>query len=200
MSVQDSITYGAYHISNNRVEYTPQKKCNFLLVVNDVDDLPRVGADLLNTLTSADIIADGQQQLILGIRTCDVPYFTQNTINISRGNSTIKFAGKPTFNEISIDFYDYIGSNIKDTLLAWQNLSYNTKFDYAGLARSYKKDCQLLQLTPTADIVRYWDIKGAWLSSVQPQNFDMTSDGEQTINATMQYDWAEMHLPDDITL
>lgn len=200
MSVQDSITYGAYHISNNRVEYTPQKKCNFLLVVNDVDDLPRVGADLLNTLTSADIIADGQQQLILGIRTCDVPYFTQNPINISRGNSTIKFAGKPTFNDINIEFYDYIGSNVKDTLLAWQNLSYNTKFDYAGLARSYKKDCQLLQLTSTADIVRYWDIKGAWLSSVQPQNFDMTSDAEQTVSATLSYDWAEMHLPDDITL
>ena len=200
MSVQDSITYGAYHISNNRVEYTPQKKCNFLLVVNDVDDLPRVGADLLNTLTSTDIIADGQQQLILGIRNCDVPYFTQNTINISRGNSTIKFAGKPSFNDINIEFYDYIGSNVKDTLLAWQNLSYNTKFDYTGLARSYKKDCQLLQLTPTADIVRYWDIKGAWLSSVQPQNFDMTSDAEQTVSATLSYDWAEMHLPDDITL
>lgn len=203
MAVNDSITKGAYHISNNTVEYNPQRKNNFTLVVQGLTNLPRVGSidSSIGTLTDDDIIANGQEQIILALRTCDVPQVTQNAININRGNSTIKFAGKPSFNSLNFEAYDYIGSDVKDTLLAWQNQSYNTKYDYVGNAWGYKKDCQLFQLTPTGDIVRYWDIKGAWLSSVQPGNFSVDSGDEaQTVSATLEYDWAEMRLPDDASL
>ena len=189
MPISDSITKGAYHISNNTVEYNPQRKNNFTLIIQGLDNLPRVGSvdSSLGDLGEADII-----------RTGDVPQFTQSPINVNRGNSTIKFPGKPSFNDINIEAYDYIGSNVKDTLLAWQNLCWNSKYDYVGNAWSYKKDCQLLQLTPTGDIVRYWDIKGAWIQSVQPGNFSVDDgDAAQTVSATITYDWAEMHLPDD---
>ena len=200
MPVSTSITKGAYHISNNTVEYNPQRKNNFTLIIQGLDNLPRVGSvdSSLGDLGEADIIRDGQEQIVLALRTCDVPQFTQNSINVNRGNSTIKFPGKPSFNDINIEAYDYIGSNVKDTLLAWQNLCWNSKYDYVGNAWSYKKDCQLLQLTPTGDIVRYWDIKGAWIQSVQPGNFSVDDgDTAQTVSATITYDWAEMHLPDD---
>lgn len=200
MPVSDSITKGAYHISNNAVEYNPQRKNNFTLIIQGLDNLPRVGSvdSSLGDLGEADIIRDGQEQIVLALRTCDVPQFTQSPINVNRGNSTIKFPGKPSFNDINIEAYDYIGSNVKDTLLAWQNLCWNSKYDYVGNAWSYKKDCQLLQLTPTGDIVRYWDIKGAWIQSVQPGNFSVDDgDAAQTVSATITYDWAEMHLPDD---
>lgn len=200
MPVSDSITKGAYHISNNTVEYNPQRKNNFTLIIQGLDNLPRVGSvdSSLGDLGEADIIRDGQEQIVLALRNCDVPQFTQNPINVNRGNSTIKFPGKPSFNDINIEAYDYIGSNVKDTLLAWQNLCWNSKYDYVGNAWSYKKDCQLLQLTPTGDIVRYWDIKGAWIQSVQPGNFSVDDgDTAQTVSATITYDWAEIHLPDD---
>ena len=203
MPVSDSITKGAYHISNNTVEYNPQRKNNFTLIIQGLDNLPRVGSvdSSLGDLGEADIIRDGQEQIVLALRTCDVPQFTQSPINVNRGNSTIKFPGKPSFNDINIEAYDYIGSNVKDTLLAWQNLCWNSKYDYVGNAWGYKLDCQLFQLTPTGDIVRYWDIKGAWLSSVQPGNFSVDSGDEaQTVSATLEYDWAEMRLPDDASL
>lgn len=200
MSVQDSITRGAYHISNNTVEYNPQRKNNFTLIVNGLNNLPRVGSvdSSLGDLGVNDYIEDGQSQLILALRTCDTPQVTQNPIPINRGNSTIKFAGKPSFNDINIEAYDFIGSNVKDTLLAWQNLSYNTKYDYVGNAWSYKKDCQLLQLDPVGNLIRYWEIKGAWLQSVTPGNFSVDDgDTAQTVSATISYDWAELHLPDE---
>ena len=200
MAVKDSITRGAYHISNNTVEYNPQRKNNFTLVIQGLNNIPRVGSvdSSLGDLGETDIISNGQEQVIIALKSCDTPSFTQGSIEINRGNSTIKFAGKPTFNDINIEAYDYIGSNVKDTLLAWQNQSYNSKYDYVGGAWGYKKDCQLLQLTPTGDLVRYWDIKGAWVSSVEPGNFSMDSgDDAQTVSATIKYDWAEMKLPDD---
>ena len=200
MSVQDSITRGAYHISNNTVEYNPQRKNNFTLIVNNLNNLPRVGSvdSSLWDLVVNDYIKDGQNQLILALKTCDTPQVTQNPITINRGNSTIKFAGKPSFNDINIEAYDFIGSNVKDTLLAWQNLSYNTKYDYVGNAWSYKKDCQLLQLDPVGNLIRYWEIKGAWLQSVTPGNFSVDDgDTAQTVSATISYDWAELHLPDE---
>ena len=200
MSVQDSITRGAYHISNNTVEYNPQRKNNFTLIVNGLNNLPRVGSvdSSLGDLGVNDYIEDGQNQLILALKSSDTPQITQNPITINRGNSTIKFAGKPSFNDINIEAYDFIGSNVKDTLLAWQNLSYNTKYDYVGNAWSYKKDCQLLQLDPVGNLIRYWEIKGAWLQSVTPGNFSVDDgDTAQTVGATISYDWAELHLPDE---
>ena len=200
MSVQDSITRGAYHISNNTVEYNPKRKNNFTLIVNGLNNLPRVGSvdSSLGDLGVNDYIEDGQNQLILALKSSDTPQITQNPITINRGNSTIKFAGKPSFNDINIEAYDFIGSNVKDTLLAWQNLSYNTKYDYVGNAWSYKKDCQLLQLDPVGNLIRYWEIKGAWLQSVTPGNFSVDDgDTAQTVSATISYDWAELHLPDE---
>lgn len=203
MSVQESFKYGAYHISNNAHEYNPQRKNNFTLVVNGLANIPRVGSvdSSLGDLGPVDLIANGQEQLILGLLSTDTPQISQNPIEINRGNSTIKFPGKPTFNTLNMTFYDYIGSDVKDTLMAWQNLSYNLKYDYVGNASSYKKDCQLLQLTPDGTLVRYWEIKGAWLQNVTPGDFNMNSGDEaQTVNAELCYDWAQLHLPDDYTL
>lgn len=191
--------YGAYHIANNKVEYNPQRKNNFMLVVTGLGDLPRVGSDL-DTTNPEDIIENGQEEIILSLKSCDTPNISLNKLEVNRQNSTIKFAGKPSFNDLNLEVYDYIGSNIKDTLLAWQNLSYNSKFDFMGGARKYKKDCQLLQLTPDGELVRYWEIQGAWLSGVNPGGFSMDDDGAQTISATLVYDWAELHMPDDYNI
>lgn len=199
MARENSFNRGAYHIANNKVEYNPQRKDNFTLVVTGIDDLLRVGSRDGST-DSKDKMTDGQEEIMLTLKSCGTPQFSQGEITVNRGNSVIKFAGKPTFADISFSAYDYIGSHIKDILLAWQQLSYNSKYDYVGNARSYKKNCQLLQLTPDGTLVRYWDIKGAWLKDVKPGDFDCTSDDAQTVDATLVYDWAELRMPDDYTV
>ena len=190
--------YSAFHIAQNKVELNPQRKSNFALQIDFDDDLLRVGVNE-DTTDEADIIASdyAQNQILLTLKSCSVPTVSLGQITINRGNSNIKFAGKPTFDSISFEAYDYIGSNIKDTLLAWQNQAYNSKYDYIGNAKSYKKHCQLMQLTPNGTLVRYWDIDGAWPMQVEPGDYDATSDGEQTVSCTLSIDWAEMHTPDD---
>lgn len=199
MARENSFSRGAYHIANNKVEYNPQRKDNFTLVIMDIDDLLRVGSRDAST-DAKDIITGGQEQIMLALKSCSTPKVSQGEITVNRGNSVIKFAGKPTFEDMTISAYDYIGSNVKDVLLAWQQLSYNSKYDYIGNAGNYKKNCQLLQLTPDGELVRYWDIKGAWLKGVTPGDFDYTQDDIQTVDATIAIDWAEMRLPDDYTI
>lgn len=199
MARENSLSRGAYHIANNKTEYNPQRKDNFTLVVNGIDNLLRVGSRDAST-AKIDQIKDGQEQIMLTLKNCGVPQVSQGEITVNRGNSVIKFAGKPTFADINFTAYDYIGSNVKDVLLAWQQLSYNSKYDYVGNAADYKKNCQLLQLTPDGELVRYWEIKGAWLKDVKPGDFDYSSDDIQTIDATLAYDWAEIRLPDDYTI
>lgn len=194
MSAIESLQKGAYHIANNKIEYNPQRKSNFTLIVNGLENLKRVGAADDDT---GNVIPDAQNQIIIALKASDVPKVAIGKSSINRGNSTIKFAGKPTFEDISFTAYDYMGSDVKDTLLAWQNLAYNTRYDYIGNASAYKKTCQLIEYTPAGDMVRYWDITGAWLSNVEPDGFDVDDDGTVLIKATMVFDWSEMHLPDE---
>lgn len=199
MARENSFSKGAYHIANNKVEYNPQRKNNFELIVHGLDNLLRMGSRDGST-DEADILRDGQESIKIALKSCTVPEITQGDLTVSRGNSTIKYAGKPSFSDISIVAYDYIGSNTKDVLFAWQALSYNGKYDYIGDAGNYKKSCQLLQLTPDGEIVRYWDIKGAWLKGVKADDFDYSGDDIQTVSATISIDWAELRMPDDLTI
>lgn len=199
MSITTSFSNGAYHISNNATEYNPQRKNNFTLIIQGIDTLPRVDSvdTDVNNLPDSSIVAGGQEQIALALKSSDVPNFSQSEISINRGNSTIKFAGKPSFNTLNIEVYDFIGSNAKDVLYAWQYQQYNSRYDFVGGARSYKKNCQLLQLTPDGDLVRYWEIKGAWLKSVSVGSFSYTDDDIQTISAELVYDWATMKMPSE---
>lgn len=191
----------AYHISQNKVEYNPQRKANFTLIIDFGEDpLLRVGSDLGST-EDEDLIRPevAQNQVILALKSCDTPNVNLGDVQISRGNSVIKYAGKPTFDDMSFVAYDYIGGEVKDVLLAWQNQAYNSKYDFIGNAKSYKKHAQLLQLTPNGTMVKYWDIEGCWPKTVEPGDYDYTADEAQEVNCTLSIDWAEMHPADDFT-
>ncbi len=195
MSVTESLNKGAYHISNNTVEYNPVRRNNFNLVIPGLKNILRVGAEDGSTETD-DIIADGSEEIILALKNCDIPNVELGKVEINRGNSKIKFAGKPTFSDINIEAYDYIGANVKDTLLAWENLAYNSRYDYIAGARKYKFDCTLYEYTPDYEEVRHWDIKGAWVNTVTQDGFAADSEDVMTVKATMVVDWFEMHMPD----
>ena len=184
---------GAYHIANNETELNPQRKNNFVLIVHGLETLCRVGADN----TSRDYIKSAQEDIILGMKKCDTPKKTLGKISIHRGNSQTHYAGKPSWADMNFECYDYIGSNIKDTLEGWFNQSYNSRYDYIGKASQYKKKCELLEKSPDGELIRYWEIQGAFLTAVDEGSRDMDTDDIATISCTMSIDWAELKLPDD---
>ena len=61
----------------------------------------------------------------------------------------------------------------------------------------YKKDCTLIEYTPDYKQVRYWELKGCWISELSEEPFDMNNGDKREISATIQYDRAIPHMPDE---
>lgn len=187
-------TYGTYHLADNPALYDPMRNNTFEFVVTGLDKLLRVGAD--GSEENA-YITNAQEVLRLSVDSTSIPMFTQEVIPVKRGNSTIKFAGTPSFASGSLVVNDWIGADSKSALMAWQNLSYNVKTDRVGNAADYKKDCWLIEYTPDyTKQVRQWQLKGCFISGLSEDAYSMSSDGKKTINATIEYDRAIMSLPD----
>ena len=173
---------GAYHLANNPELYQPQMTNNFMFVVTDLSNLISVG--------TTNVIENAQEYLKLSVNSATVPHFTQTAGTISRGNTTIKFAGKPEFSDEPITVIDYIGANTKDILMSWQNLSYNVETEKVGLMSDYKKDCYLIEYTPDSQKVRQWILKGCWISGMTEGAYSYDGSDKQQINVTIQYDYA----------
>ena len=187
-------TYGTYHLADNPTLYDPMRNNTFEFVVTGLDKLLRVGAD--GSEENA-YITNAQEVLRLSVDSASIPMFTQEVIPVKRGNSTIKFAGTPSFASGSLVVNDWIGADSKSALMAWQNLSYNVKTDRVGNAADYKKDCWLIEYTPDyTKQVRQWQLKGCFISGLSEDAYSMSSDGKKTISATIEYDRAIMSLPD----
>ena len=192
-----STQIGTYHLADNPQLFEVQRQNNFEFVVTDIDGFIRAGA--LGTESNAKI-NKAQEMLRLSVTKSFVPHFTQEVVNIKRGNSTLKYAGVPSFPEGSIDFNDYIGADIKSILKAWQNLSYNVRTEKVGSldVTNYKKDCYLIEYTPDYRKVRTWRLYGCWISSLSEGEYTSDSGDKHQISCTIQYDRAEIDLSEVI--
>jgi len=192
-----STQIGTYHLADNPQLFEVQRQNNFEFVVTDIDGIIRAGA--LGTESNAKI-NNAQEMLRLSVTKAFVPHFTQEVVNIKRGNSTLKYAGVPSFPEGSIDFNDYIGADIKSILKAWQNLSYNVRTEKVGSldVTNYKKDCYLIEYTPDYRKVRTWRFYGCWISSLSEGEYTSDSGDKHQISCTIQYDRAEIDLSEVI--
>lgn len=183
--------FGAYHLATAANDmYEPMRTNAFRFIVTDLEGLVRADSD--------DVITNAQERLEFSVVSVTVPTFTQEPLTIRRGNSVMKVAGLPSFNEGSLVINDYLGADGKSILLAWQNLSYNVKEQTVGHMSSYKKDCYLIEYSPDMSrIVRQWILHRCWISGITQEAFSAEDGSVRTCTATIQYDWAEQMLSDE---
>ena len=186
---------GTYHLGENPQLYSPQRANNYEFIVTDIDGILRPGAVRGDTNAS---FRNAQEVLRVSVSNAFVPHFTQEVVEIKRGNSTIKFAGVPTFDGGDLQFHDFIGANTKEILMAWQNLSYNVYTEKVGSLdvpeQDYKKDAFLIEYTPDYRKVRQWRLHGCWISSLSEDNYDNYSGDKKMLSCTISYDWAELDI------
>lgn len=183
----------AMHLSNGTDIYEPARSNTFRFIVTDIDDLIKPGTD-------SEIIANAQNYLECSVVSASVPSFTQDVITIRRGNSVMKAAGIPTFNEGSLTINDYIGADGKSILMAWQRLSYNVDNDTVGYMSAYKRNCYLLEYSPDySKVTRQWILYGCWVSGLDLGDYNYTEGGERTVSATIQYDYAKPVVEELVT-
>ena len=176
---------GTYVLADNPNLYQPQETNHFEFVVEGLDNILRAGA--LGTETNARL-ANAKEVLRISVSQAFIPHFEQNAIEVKRGNSTVKFAGTPTFNAGEVVLNDYIGADTKAVLMAWQNLSYNVRTDKVGLASDYKKQAWLVEYTPDYQVVRKWILYGCWVSNISESAYNQENNDKNQITATIQYD------------
>ena len=183
--------YGSYEIANNPNIYEIQRTNNYELIITGIDGIRKAG--FLDTDNSPNaIIANGQEVIRMATNSTFVPSFEQGTITVNRGNTQVKYAGVPTFGAGTVSLYDYIGADVVGVLDAWRNLSYNVRTEKVGLASDYKKLCYLVAYSPDYQQVRRWKLHGCWISNLQYDDFNSTTNNVVNVRATIQYDRAEV--------
>lgn len=180
--------HGTYHLADNPNLCEVQRTNNFEFVVMDINNILRAGM----RDSTANRIANAQEILRMSVSSAAIPHFSQNPIEVKRGNSTLKYAGVPSFNEGSLTLIDYIGADTKAILMAWQNLSYNVQTEKVGLISDYKKDAYLIEYSPDMQIVRQWKLHGCWISNITEPDYSSEGNDKHTISVTIQYDRAEI--------
>jgi len=157
---------GAYHMIGDDA-YEPQRKTNFYL------HLYGIGNEDLVTLCTASVGG-----INFGVNPIEVPY----------GNTKVKFAGLPDFQDMSITFNDFVGKDTQKVLYDWYCKVFNTGTQIIGRASQYKKEGLLVETAPDGTQARSWTLHGAWPKDFQTDNLEYGSDGQVKINMTLVMD------------
>lgn len=183
----NEINHSALQLSQNPEYYEIQRGNNYEFIVFDLDGIePVPGA------TNQYAVDNAEEVLRLSVTSAPVPHFSQNPIEVKRGNTTVKYAGVPTYSSGSIKMIDYIGAGTLETLMAWQNRSFNIENQRVGLAKDYKKQAILIEYTPTWQPIRQWRMYGCWISELSENDFDYDSNEKHTVTAKIEYDYAKL--------
>ena len=186
--------YGVYHLADNPAQYQPVRTNNYRCICQGLEELVRVGGDENNR---NDYLENAQEVIDFSVVSFDAPNFSQEEIPIRRGNSTLYFAGTPRFSTSNLVINDFVGADGKSILQAWQALSYDVVNDIINPSTKYKKDMLVLEYTPDNVLIKVWELKGCWITSLTETGYSSESPAKKTVTATIRYDRAIPRKPDE---
>ena len=188
----DTLRAGAYHLAGNPSKYQPVRQNNFTFLVDASDSSPlhsllRVNE---NPEDTSSYINNAQEVLEFSVLKFDVPHFSQDEIEIKRGNSKIYYAGTPSFNAGKLEVQDFMSADGKSVLLAWQSLSYDISVDGIPSSDRYKSNANVYEYLPDGTLIRSWALYGCWVKSITETGWDNENGGKKTITADIRFDRA----------
>lgn len=177
---------GSYHFSSNKSVYEIQRGNNFEFVIDSaLNNVSAYGAETKK-------FPNAQEYIRLSVAETSVPHYSQNAIEVRRGNTSVKYAGPISWGSGTLVCYDFIGAETLDILMAWQAQSGNPLYQTVGQQAEYKKTATLIEYTPDySEKVRVWTIDGCWISNIQEENFSQSSGNDaRRITCQIEYDRA----------
>lgn len=134
-----------------------------------------------------------QESLSFVAITANAPTLTFESKEYHRLNERFYTAGKPTWAEVTMTFYDFISgtSSAAHILYKWATAMYNPLTGAMAFKKNYTTTGTLAMLDPAGSPVRVWNLYHLWPTSVNfGDGFDAASDDINTISATFRYDFA----------
>ncbi len=128
------------------------------------------------------------------VQTAGRPKIIFNEIDIRYMNTHTYMAGSVTFETMEITFIDVIGPSTSQKVMDWIRMHFESSTGKMGYATNYKKDLVLKILDPTGEVVEKWQILGAFITSADFGELNMTSDELINVSVTIRYDRAVLNF------
>lgn len=119
-----------------------------------------------------------------------LPAQGNGTIMVPHLNEDRKYAGKPTFENITLQIIDFVQNDVAGAVFAWRRQVYNPLNGKIGFAVNYKKTATLYTVGPNGLWQRSWKLIGVWPSAFDPGAIDMNADGDVRISLVLEVDKA----------
>lgn len=177
---------GAYHMIGDDA-YEPQRTNNFELHVYFDDDDSRK----LRTIDQMREINSSEAENVLILSTVSVSGLgTQSTtIEVAHMNTRIKFAGVPTYNDLTVNFYDFIGKSTERILSAWYGQVHNAKSQIVGRKSIYGKRALLVETAPDGSMARAWQIFGMFPTNYSLGDYSAETNETRKVQLTLNCDY-----------
>lgn len=132
-------------------------------------------------------------ELAFVAKTTTVPGLSFQATQTDRLNEKFFIAGKPTWDDLSMTFYDFIQGNNSagEMVYNWAQNIYNPVTGQMFPKSVYATTATLAQLDPAGGVVRLWNIFYIWPQSVKfGEGLDAASDDVCEVSVTFKYDYA----------
>lgn len=174
--------FGAYHMIGVD-EWEPQRTNNFEIHIYGLDALTSAHKGLK-------MPSNAGQFLTLATKDVGDLGISVDPISVDYGNNAVKFAGKPSYDSISINFNDFVGIETERIIAAWHRLVYDPQTQKVGRASAYKKSAHLLEFSPDGAYRKCWKLLGCFPTSVSYGGYDQGGGSVRNISVTLSIDYA----------
>ena len=132
------------------------------------------------------------EDLAFAAHTAARPTITYNVIEYQRLNERFYYAGKPTWSELPMTFFDFIQGpgSVSQILWDWSNTVYNPITGAMGFKNDYKTSGTLAMLDPAGGIVQVWNLFYIWPFTVNWGDLSADDDALAEVSVTFRYDYA----------
>ena len=108
----------SYHLADDPALYEPSRNHAFQFVLNSKLNTLLAAGVFKEAATEDDYFNNVAEVIKISVSEASVPHFDLEVVSIKRGNSTVKYAGAPSWGEGSLKLDDFVGARTKDILMA----------------------------------------------------------------------------------
>ena len=127
------------------------------------------------------------------VQTASLPEISFDSTEAHVANRVYKSAGKPSFDDSTLEFTDSLDDEVANYFYEWQKEIFDPADGRMGRKTHYARTIYVEELNPEGDIINVWKFRGCWPSSVNyGDNLDYTQGERRELSVTITYDFASV--------
>ena len=144
------------------------------------------------TSVPGDATGNGVDRLAFAAHTAARPTVTYNVTEMQRLNERFYVAGKPTWNELPMTFYDFIQGpdSASEILWNWSQTVYSPITGAMGFKTEYSTSATLAMLDPSGGVSQVWNLFYVWPFTLSWGELSSEDDAVAEVSITFRYDYA----------